>query len=79
MTCGPPHVLGEGPSSVRAPQCRIVIGAPLDDEAAENGGCAYIYTFNAADNVKEAVLEAKLVPADAERSDNWGESRPRLT
>ena len=45
-----------------------IIGAPGDDEAAENAGAAYIYAFNAP----HWQQEVKLTAADAEKRDAFG-------
>ena len=59
--------------SISAPPGRrhsdyAIIGAPGDDEAAENAGAAYIYAFNAPNWNQEA----KLMAADAAKGDAFG-------
>jgi len=47
----------------------IIIGAPYDDEKANNAGAAYIFAY---DGISSWTLEAKLTPGDPYEKDYFG-------
>lgn len=69
-TADVPHISDRFASSLAMDGDTAVVGAPFNDDAEDDGGTAYVFSFNAASSVWDQ--QQQLLPFGADVNDQFG-------